>query len=284
VAIITKKNKMNLRLTRPLAVFDLETTGTNVGSDRIVEICILKVHPGGKQEVKTHRVNPLIPIPPVVTAIHGISDEDVKNEPTFEELGPQLAKFLAGCDLSGYNALKFDLPLLAEEFLRVGVDFDLKGRRIVDVQNIFHKMEPRNLRAAYRFYCDKDLENAHSAEADTLATFEILDAQVARYQDVAYVDADGNTSYPVVNDVAALHEFSIYHKFCDLAGHMIYDDRGRETFNFGKYKGQLVEEVFRKEPSYYDWMMRSQFPNFTKKVITAIKLRGFNKGSASLNF
>jgi DNA polymerase III subunit epsilon len=273
---------MNLKLTRPLAVLDLETTGANVGSDRIVEICILKVHPGGEQEIRTHRVNPGIPIPKVVTAIHGISDEDVKDAPTFTELAPQLSQFLAGCDLSGYNALKFDIPLLAEEFLRAGTDFDLKGRRIVDVQNIFHKMEPRNLRAAYQFYCGKDLINAHSAEADTIATFEILDAQIARYENAPYIDNDGNVTFPVVNDVSALHDFSIYHKFCDLAGHLIFDEKGRETFNFGKYKGKVVEDVFAREPSYYDWMMNAQFPNYTKKVITAIKLRGFNKGAASM--
>lgn len=273
---------MNLKLTRPLAVIDLETTGTNVGSDRIVEICILKVFPDGRQEIKTQRINPGIPIPPAVTAIHGISDEDVMNEPKFSEVAQQLAQMLNGCDLSGYNALKFDIPLLAEEFLRSGVDFDLRNRRIVDVQNIFHKMEPRNLRAAYQFYCGKDLVDAHSAEADTIATFEILDAQVSRYENAPYTDSDGNISYPFKNDIAALHDFSVYHKFCDLAGHLIYDEKGRETFNFGKYKGRPVDEVFQREPSYYDWMMNAQFPEYTKKIITAIKLRGFNKGAASL--
>lgn len=273
---------MNLKLTRPLAVLDLETTGTNVGSDRIVEICILKAYPEGKQEIKTYRVNPGIPIPPVVTAIHGISDEDVKDEPKFADLAPQLAQMLKGCDLSGYNALKFDIPLLAEEFLRTGVDFDLKGRRIVDVQNIFHKMEPRNLRAAYQFYCGKDLVNAHSAEADTIATFEILDAQVKKYKNAAYIDKDGNVSYPVINDIGVLHDFSMYHKFCDLAGLLIFDEKNRELFNFGKHKGRPVEDVFKREPSYYDWMMHAQFPAYTKKIITAIKLRGFNKGAALL--
>jgi len=273
---------MNLKLNKPLAVIDLETTGTNVGSDRIVEICILKVFPGGKREIKTQRINPGIPIPLAVQAIHGISDDDVKNEPKFSEVAQQLAQMLLGCDLSGYNALKFDIPLLAEEFLRSGVEFDLKNRRIVDVQNIFHKMEPRNLRAAYRFYCGKELLDAHSAEADTVATFEILDAQVKRYKDAAYIDSDGNITYPFKNDIAALHDFSVYHKFCDLAGHLIYDEQGRETFNFGKYKGMLVDEVFRREPSYYDWMVNAQFPEYTKKIITAIKLRGFNKGASSM--
>ncbi len=273
---------MNIHLTRPLAVIDLETTGTNVGSDRIVEICILKVYPDGKQDLKTNRINPGIPIPPEVIAIHGISDEDIKDAPSFALLAPQLSQMLAGCDLCGYNALKFDIPLLAEEFLRAGVDFDLKGRRIVDVQNIFHKMEPRNLRAAYQFYCNKDLINAHSAEADTVATFEILDAQIRKYENMIYTDTNAKTSFPVQNDIGFLHSFSVYHKFCDLAGHLIFDDQGMETFNFGKYKGKTVEEVFKKEPSYYDWMMNAQFPNYTKKVITAIKLRGFNKGSASM--
>mgnify|MGYP002619809180 CR=1 FL=1 len=273
---------MNLKLTRPLAVIDLETTGTNVGSDRIVEICILKIMPDGSREVKTVRINPGIPIPPEVTAIHGISDADVKDAPKFADLAPQLSQMLSGCDLSGYNALKFDIPLLAEEFLRAGVDFDLRGRRVVDVQNIFHKMEPRNLRAAYQFYCGKDLVDAHSAEADTLATFEILDAQVKRYENAPYTDSKGNISFPELNNMDVLHDFSIYHKFCDLAGHLIFDDKGRETFNFGKYKGRLVEEVFQREPSYYEWMMNAQFPEYTKKIITAIKLRGFNKGSASL--
>ncbi|MDP2424060.1 MAG: exonuclease domain-containing protein [Bacteroidales bacterium] len=272
---------MKLKLTRPLAVIDLETTGVNVGSDRIVEICILKVWPDGNREIRTQRVNPGIPIPPAVVAIHGISDEDVKDEPTFTELAPQLVQMLSNCDLCGYNALKFDIPMLVEEFLRADVEFEIKGRRMVDVQNIFHKMEPRNLKAAFRFYCSKDLINAHSAEADTLATFEILEAQLDRYEDVAYSNSDGLVSYPVANDVNALHRFSVYHKFCDLAGHIIFDDKNNEVFNFGKYKGRLVEEVFRIEPSYYDWMMKSQFPLYTKKVITSIKLRGFNKGSAS---
>ncbi len=264
---------MKLKLTRPLAVIDLESTGVVVGRDRIVEISILKIHPDGSRHVFTHLINPKIPIPPMVTAIHGISDDDVKDKPTFEALAPDLFNILNSCDLCGYNALKFDFPLLVEEFLRVGIDFEIKGRRLVDVQNIFHKMEPRTLKAAYRFYCQKDLIDAHRAETDALATFDILESQLDRYQGVAYVDAEGNESFPVSNDLNALHRFSSVHRFCDLAGHLVFDDNNREVFNFGKYKGRVVEEVFRNEPSYYDWIMKSQFPLYTKKIVTTIKSR-----------
>ncbi len=270
---------MKIKLTRPLAIFDLEATGLNVGSDRIIEISILRVMPDGTHEIKTQRINPGIPIPQAVEAIHGISDDDVKNEPAFGEIAHQLARFLSNCDLCGYNALKFDIPMLVEEFLRVGVDFEIKGRRLIDVQNIFHKMEPRNLKAAFRFYCNKELLNAHSAESDALATFEILEAQLEKYNGVAYIDSDGQATYPITNDLNSLHRFSIYHKFCDLAGHIVFDEQNREVFNFGKYKGRPLEEIFRIEPSYYDWMMKSQFPLYTKKVITSIKLRAFNKGA-----
>jgi len=275
-------NRMKLNLTKPLAVFDLETTGTNVGSDRIVEISIIKIHPDNKEEVMTRRINPGIPIPAEVTAIHGISDEDVKNEPGFAELAPTLNQFLNNCDLGGYNSNKFDIPLLVEEFLRTGIDFDLKGRRFVDVQNIFHKMEPRTLKAAYRFYCNRDLDNAHSAEADTRATYEILLSQLDRYEDAEYTSNDGKISKPIVNDIKALHEFSFHNRNADLVGHLIYNQKNQEIFNFGKYKGKSVEEVFNNEPSYYDWMMKSDFPLSTKKVITAIKLRGFNKSSVKI--
>ena len=273
---------MKLKLTRPLAVFDLETTGVNVGSDRIVEISIIKINPDGKEEVFTRRVNPGIPIPPEVTAIHGISDEDVKNEPVFAELAPSLVQFLANCDMGGYNSNKFDVPLLVEEFLRADIDFDLKGRRFIDVQNIFHKMEPRTLKAAYKFYCSRDLENAHSAEADTRATYEILLSQLDMYEDVEYTSNDGKTSKPIVNDVKALHEFSFHNRNADLVGHLIFNKKNEEIFNFGKYKGKTVEEVFNNEPSYYDWMMKADFPLSTKKVITAIKLRGFNNSSVKI--
>jgi DNA polymerase-3 subunit epsilon len=273
---------MELNLTRPIVFLDLETTGINVATDRIVEICLVKLSPGGKTEVKTERINPTIPISAQAMAIHGISNEDVKDKPTFGQLASALSQFIGNSDLSGYNAIKFDIPLLVEEFLRVDVDFDLKGRKIVDVQNIFHKMEPRNLSAAYKFYCQKDLVNAHTAEADTLATMEILIAQIERYENTAYEDKNGAVSYPVKNDMSALSEFSFQTKNADLVGHIIFNDKGEEIFNFGKYKGNSVAKTFGTEPQYYDWMMKSQFPLSTKKVITTIYLRGFNKASVSM--
>jgi DNA polymerase-3 subunit epsilon len=271
---------MELHLTRPFAIFDLETTGTNVSTDRIVEISILKLMVDRSEKIKTHRVNPTIPIPPSSTQIHGITDDDVRDKPVFAELAGELASFLANCDLGGYNLIKFDIPLLVEEFLRAGVDFEIRNRRIVDVQNIFHKMEPRTLRAAYKFYCGKEHVHAHNAEADTQAAYEILKAQLDIYKDVEYIDFKGLVSYPVINDIEALHEFSFYNKNADLVGHIIFDDQGIEVFNFGKYKSRAVEDVFKREPQYYDWMMKSEFPLYTKKVITSIMLRGFNKGNA----
>ncbi|MBK9291204.1 MAG: 3'-5' exonuclease [Bacteroidetes bacterium] len=264
---------MKINLKRPLAFFDLETTGLNIITDRIIEISILKVHPDGQEEIKTWRVNPGVPIPPSSTAFHGITDEDVKDLPGFASIAHDVARFLEGCDLAGYNAIKFDLPLLVEEFLRYDIPFDVSNRHLIDVQNIFMKMEPRNLRGAYRFYCQKELTDAHSAEADTRATFEILKAQLARYQDAEYTDPAGKTSRPVENDVRKLHEFSAHHRNADLNGQIIYDAQNREVFNFGKHKGKRVEDVFRDEPSYYDWMMKGEFPLFTKKLITAIRLR-----------
>jgi DNA polymerase III subunit epsilon len=264
---------MELILTRPLAVFDLETTGTNVATDRIVEICIVKITPDGSQEVLTRRLNPGIPISKESTMIHGITNLDVKDCPTFSEMAPELEKFLEQADLSGYNAIKFDIPLIVEEFLRVGIDFSLMNRYIVDVQNIFHKMEPRTLKAAYKFYCHKNLELAHSAEADTLATLEVLKAQLDAYSGQEYTDTEGNASIPVKNNVKALHDFSFYTKNVDLVGHIVFNEKQEEVLNFGKYKGRPVEDVFNKEPSYYDWMMKSQFPLSTKRVIQAIKKR-----------
>jgi DNA polymerase III subunit epsilon len=274
---------MELNLTRPMAFFDLETTGIKVATDRIVEICVLKVMPDGSQKVKTKLVNPGIPIPPEVTLIHGITDEDVKDAPTFPEIAHELSQFLDNCDLAGFNSNHFDIPLLVEEFLRANVDFDLKGRRFVDIQNIFHRMEPRNLIAAYKFYCDKDLANAHSAEADTTATYEILKAQLDRYQDKEIKDKKGVVSKPVVNDIRALSEFSYMTRNADLIGHIIYNEKNNEVFNFGKHKGKIVTDVLKDEPSYYDWMMKSEFPLSTKKVLTSIKLRGFNKESVKLD-
>jgi DNA polymerase-3 subunit epsilon len=273
---------MEINLKRPLIFIDLETTGINVATDRIIEICMIKVHPDGSQETMTQRINPTIPIAQEAFEVHGISQDDVKNEPTFAEMASTFSNFIGNSDLSGYNAIKFDIPLLVEEFLRANVDLDLKNRRIVDVQNIFHKMEPRNLAAAYKFYCNKELENAHSAEADTIATLEILKSQLDMYKDTEYKDKDGQVTVPVVNDIASLSEFSYHNKNADLVGHIIFNDKGEEVFNFGKYKGKSVARTFGEEPQYYDWMMKSKFPLSTKKTITSIYLRGFNKSSVSL--
>jgi DNA polymerase-3 subunit epsilon len=264
---------MELNLEKPLAFFDLETTGTQVATDRIVQVAVVKIQPDGGKDTIDQIINPEMDIPEEVTQIHGISDLDVVGKPTFAEFAPKLYAFLDNCDLAGYNAIKFDIPLLVEEFLRVGIDFDLKDRKFIDVQNIFHKMEPRTLKAAYKFYCNKPLERAHDALADTEATYEILKAQLDVYEDAEFTDKNGKVSKPVVNDVAGLHNFSTVMKNVDLVGHIVFNDRQQEVFNFGKYKGRAVETVFRKEPAYYDWMMRSQFPQSTKKVIQAIKMR-----------
>lgn len=272
---------MELKLTRPLAFFDLETTGINISIDRIVEIAILKVNIDGSKETRNQRINPTIPIPLQASLIHGIYDEDLKDCPTFSEVAHSYSQFLNNCDLAGYNSNKFDVPLLVEEFLRAGIEFEIKGRKFIDIQNIFHKMEQRNLSAAYKFYCKKELENAHSALADTEATYEILKSQLDLYQHAEFVDKQGKINFPIQNNVQALHDFTTSN-FADLAGHIVFDDKGREMFNFGKNKGKLVEEVFNTEPQYYDWMMKSQFPHTTKKVITVIKLRGFNQGQTKI--
>ncbi|HJZ40108.1 MAG TPA: 3'-5' exonuclease [Bacteroidales bacterium] len=252
---------MNLNLRNPLIFFDLETTGIDIATDRIVELSFLKIYPNGEEESKTMRINPTVPIPAKVTAIHGISDEDVKDSPTFSEVARSLTRVFEGCDFAGYNSNKFDIPLLAEEFLRCDVDIDLKKRKFIDIQVIFHKKEQRTLSAAYKFYCDKNLEDAHSAEADTRATYEVLKAQLDRYQDLA-------------NDMDELSKFSSHNRNVDFLGRIVYDDDGTEVFNFGKYKGQPVEEVLKKDPGYYGWMMNGQFPLYTKNVLTSIKLRG----------
>lgn len=251
---------MNLKLHKPLCTFDLETTGTNVSKDRIVEISILKVNPDASRESKTWLVNPEMSIPTGASEVHGIYDEDVANAPTFKEIAPKIMEMINGSDLAGFNSNRFDVPLLAEELLRAGIDFDLSKMKLVDAQVIFHKMEPRNLSAAYQFYCNKTLENAHSAEADTLATFEILDAQVGRYEEVP-------------NDIAALSEFSYHNKFVDLAGFIALDDAGEEIFTFGKYKGQRVKEVFQRDIGYFGWIQNADFPLYTKKILTGIQLR-----------
>ena len=273
---------MELNLTRPIIFIDLETTGINVATDRIIEISMVKVSPDGKTDILTERINPTIPISPQAYAVHGISNKDLADKPTFAQLAPAYLNFIGNADLAGYNAIKFDVPLLVEEFLRAEVDFEIKNRRLIDVQNIFHKMEPRNLSAAYKFYCDKELVNAHSAEADAYATYEILKSQLDRYEGVEFVDKDGSTGQPIENDMNKLSEFSYHNKNADLVGHIIFNDKEEEVFNFGKYKGKSVEKQFRIEPQYYDWMMKSHFPLSTKKVITAIYLRGFNKESVSM--
>ncbi len=264
---------IKLNLTKPLAFFDLEATGINISSDRIVEISIHKVNLDNSTETLTKRVNPEIPIPEFVSLIHGIRDADVAYEPTFKELAPQLAKFLEGCDLAGYNSNKFDVPMLVEEFLRADVDFDIKGRKLIDVQNIFHYMEPRNLGAAYKFYCDKAIENAHSAEADTKATYEVFLAQLQRYEGKEVSDEKGNKLVPVKNDMKVLSELTTRQKNADLAGRIGINAKGQEVFNFGKHKDKPVEEIFAKEPGYYGWIMQGDFPLYTKKVFTQIRLR-----------
>ena len=255
---------MNLNLKRPIIFFDLETTGVDTAHDRIVEISMIKLMPDGEEIVRTRRINPEMPIPADATAVHGITDEDVKNEATFAQIAKSLAQFIQGCDFGGFNSNRFDLPMLAEEFLRVGVDVDLKKHRFVDVQNIFHKMEQRTLVAAYKFYCDKNLEDAHSAEADTRATLEVLKAQLDRYDELQ-------------NDIDFLADFSSRGEAVDYAGRIVYNEKGEEVFSFGKYKGRVVSEIFRTEPSYYDWMMNGDFPAYTKKVITEIRLREKNR-------
>ncbi len=264
---------MTLNLTKPLCFFDLETTGININKDRIVEICVHKVNPDQSSQTKTYRVNPTIPIPLDASLVHGIYDKDVKTCPTFKEIAGELAAFIENSDLAGYNSNKFDVPILVEEFLRANVDFDMKNRRLVDVQNIFHQMEQRTLSAAYRFYCNKKLEGAHGAEADTLATYEILLAQLERYKETPYEDKQGQISFPVVNDVEALSTFTSIKKFVDFAGTMVYNDKGQEIFNIGKHKGRLVSEVLEYEPSYYAWMMDADFSEFTKQKLTEIRLR-----------
>ena len=251
---------MNLQLKRPIVFFDLETTGVDAAKDRIVEISMVKVAVDGTKTVKTRRINPEMSIPAEASAIHGITDEDVKGEPTFKQIAKSLAAFIEGCDFGGFNSNRFDLPLLVEEFMRAGVECDFQRRKFVDVQTIFHRKEQRTLVAAYKFYCDKDLENAHSAEADTMATYEVLEAQIERYPDI------GNT-------VDALAEFSAGKPMVDFAGRLTLNDNGEEIFTFGKYKGRKVMDVFRDDPSYYSWMMNGDFPLYTKKIITEIRLR-----------
>jgi DNA polymerase-3 subunit epsilon len=271
---------MKLNLKKPLAFFDLEATGTNIGSDRIVEISIIKLHPDGSEEVKTWRINPEIPIPIESSLIHGIYDEHIKDEPAFKKVAQSIAEFIHTSDLAGFNSNKFDIPMLMEEFLRAGVLFDLDQRKFVDVQNIFHQMEQRTLKAAYQFYCNKQIINAHSAEADTRATMEVLLAQVARYENMEWEDKKGNKTVPVINDIDALHSFTNLNRPVDFAGRMVYDEQGDEVFNFGKHKGKKVEDVFNIEPSYYSWMMQGDFPLYTKRKLEEIYSRWNAKKTA----
>jgi DNA polymerase-3 subunit epsilon len=264
---------MELNLKRPIVFFDLETTGLNTSHDRIVEISILKVNTDGTEEQRTWLLNPEMPISPEASSVHGYTDLMVANQPTFREKAPEIARFIGNADLAGYNILKFDLPMLVEEFLRVDYDFDLKSRDFIDVMNIFMKMEPRTLKGAYRFFCHAELEGAHGACADTKATYEVLKAMLDRYEGVEYEDSKGVKSQGPVNDMKELSRFSAHHQNADLSGQIIYDNEGKEVFQFGKHKGKRVEDVFRVEPSYYSWMMNNDFPLYTKQLITNINGR-----------
>jgi DNA polymerase-3 subunit epsilon len=255
---------MKLNLKNPIIFFDIESTGLNTASDRIVELSALKISPNGDQELKTRRMNPTIPISPEAQAIHGISDEDVKDCPTFKEIAKSFATWMSGCDFAGYNSIKFDIPMLAEELLRAGVEFDFRKRKLVDVQNIFHKMEQRTLSAAYQFYCNKNLENAHSAEADTIATFEILEAQLDKYSDT------------LENNIDFLAKFSVRNISLDYAGRIALNDKEEPVINFGKHKGKSVFSVFKSEPSYYAWIMKGDFTLDTKQVLTKLYNEYFN--------
>lgn len=250
---------MNISLKRPLVIFDLETTGINTTHDRIVEMCLLKVFPDGMEELRTLRFNPGIPIPAQATAVHGISDADVADMPRFGEMAAELNQYLAYCDFGGFNSNKFDFPMLVEEFYRAGIDFEVEKRHFIDAQRIFHLKEPRNLTAAFRFYCDGDLTNAHSAEADTVATWQILKAQLERYTDLP-------------DTLEGLHKFSGQNNMADLAGRLVYDNQGEVVFNFGKHRGKRVLDILKTEPSYYGWMMNGDFPQQTKNVLTKIRL------------
>lgn len=268
---------MLLKLKNPIIFLDLETTGINIATDRIVEIALIKVSIDGSEEEKLLRINPSVPIPEETSQIHGIYDEDIKDEPTFKEVAKMLAKFMEGCDLGGFNSTRFDIPLLAEEFLRADVDIDLKKHKFIDIQGIFHKMEKRTLVAAYKFYCNEELVDAHSAMADTRATYDVLKAQLDRYQETEFKDNKGVISKPIVNDIEKLSEFSSFNKNVDFVGRIIYDEKGVETFNFGKNKGIPVEKVLREQQGYYGWMMNSDFPLYTKKVLTRLRLKLMGK-------
>jgi DNA polymerase III subunit epsilon len=261
----------NFKLKKPVAFFDLETTGVNTAKDRIVEICVAKALPSGEVVVKTYRVNPGVPIPLETSLIHGIYDEDVKDAPTFKSIAKTLAQFLEGCDLAGFNSNRFDVPLLVEEFLRANVEFDVKNRRMIDVQRIYHLMHPRNLSAAYRHFCNKELVGAHGAEADTIATFEILDTIVQQHAGQVIRDEGRRLDFTIANDMEALEGITRNNNV-DLAGRMVYNDKGEAIINFGKHAGKPVLEVLKTEPSFYDWMQKGEFALDTKRRLTEIRL------------
>ncbi len=274
-----QSEKMKLNLKRPIAFFDLETTGTDIGRDRIVELAIVKILPDGQvnmmpaQRGKENRllVNPGVPIPIEASLVHGIYDADVAGAPSFAELAPKIFKFIFDCDLGGFNSNRFDIPLLAEEFLRAGIDFSVEGRNLIDVQVIFHLMEQRNLKAAYKFYCGKDLDDAHEALPDTLATVEVFEAMLDRYNDVEIDDGNGAKIKPVQNDMEVIHKLSERRKKADFAGHIVFNDADQPVFNFGKYKNMTVEEVLGRDAGYFSWMMNADFPLYTKKVLKELK-------------
>lgn len=252
---------MKLNLKRPIIFFDLETTGLGIAKDRIVELCYIRVEPNGNEEARSIRINPEMHIPEVASSVHGITDDDVKDCPTFADVAPQLAATFEGCDLAGFNSNRFDLPLLAEEFMKAGVNIDLSHVQAIDVQNIYHKLEKRTLAAAYKFYCGRDLENAHSALADTQATYEVLQAQLDHYPN------------DLQNDVDFLAEFSRMNRNIDFAGRFVYDESGKELINFGKYKGKAIKDVLSRDPGYYSWIMQGDFTLNTKQVLTKLRLK-----------
>lgn len=252
---------MKLNLKRPIIFFDLETTGLDIAKDRIVELCYIRVEPNGNEEARSMRINPEMHIPEVASSVHGITDDDVKDCPTFADVAPQLAATFEGCDLAGFNSNRFDLPLLAEEFMKAGVNIDLSHVQAIDVQNIYHKLEKRTLAAAYKFYCGRDLENAHSALADTQATYEVLQAQLDHYPN------------DLQNDVDFLAEFSRMNRNIDFAGRVVYDESGKELINFGKYKGKAIKDVLSRDPGYYSWIMQGDFTLNTKQVLTKLRLK-----------
>ena len=268
-----------LHLKKPLVIFDLETTGTDLSKDRIVELAMIKVSPDGTVEKKPeqrgpeHRIliNPEMPIPIETSLIHGIYDADVADKPTFSQYAKSMSEFIEGCDLGGFNSNRFDVPFLAEEFLRAGIDFGVEGRNLIDVQNIFHMMEQRTLRAAFRFYCDKELDGAHEALPDTEATLEVLLAQLERYKTTVVKASNGDDIGPVPVDMDALHVFCQRQRFADLAGRFVYDETDQVLFNFGQHKGKTVESILRANPGYFGWMMGADFPEYTKRVLRKVQ-------------